>query len=60
LKEPAKEIYVIETENTIAGFVILQTCGTFSGYIQTICIDEVYRGKGFGKKLLEFLRRKNS
>ena len=49
-----KEIYVIETENTIAGFVILQTCGTFSGYIQTICIDEVYRGKGFGKKLLEF------
>jgi len=50
----SKEIYVIETENTIAGFVILQICGTFSGYIQTICIDEVYRGRGFGKKLLHF------
>jgi Acetyltransferases len=49
-----KEIYVVETENIIAGFVILQTCGTFSGYIQTICIDEAYRGKGFGKKLLKF------
>jgi ribosomal protein S18 acetylase RimI-like enzyme len=49
-----KEIYVVETENTIAGFVIIQTCGTFSGYIQTICIDEAYRGKGFGKKLLQF------
>ena len=50
----SKEIYVIETENTIAGFVILQICGTFSGYIQTICIDEVYRGRGFGKELLHF------
>ena len=49
-----KEIYVIETENVVAGFVIIQTCGTFSGYIQTICIDEPYRGKGFGKKLLQF------
>jgi ribosomal protein S18 acetylase RimI-like enzyme len=49
-----KEIYVIEAENVVAGFVIIQTCGTFSGYIQTICIDEAYRGKGFGKKLLQF------
>jgi ribosomal protein S18 acetylase RimI-like enzyme len=49
-----KEIYVIETESIVAGFVILQVCGTFSGYIQTICIDEAYRGKGFGKKLLLF------
>lgn len=49
-----KEIYVIETGNIIAGFVILQVCGTFSGYIQTICIDEAFRGKGLGKKLLQF------
>ena len=49
-----REIYVVETENTIAGFVIIQTCGTFSGYIQTICIVEAYRGRGFGKKLLQF------
>ena len=49
-----KEIYIVEAENVIAGFVILQTCGTFSGYIQTVCIDESYRGKGFGKKLLQF------
>lgn len=49
-----KEIYVIEAENVIAGFVIIQTAGTFSGYIQTICIDEGYRGKGFGKKLLRY------
>jgi ribosomal protein S18 acetylase RimI-like enzyme len=49
-----KEIYIIETENVIAGFVIIQTAGTFSGYIQTICIDKAYRGNGFGKQLLQF------
>jgi [ribosomal protein S18]-alanine N-acetyltransferase len=49
-----KEIYIIEAENVIAGFVIIQTCGTFSGYIQTICISKNFRGKGLGKKLLQF------
>ena len=47
-----KEIYIIEKKNVIAGFVILQTAGTFSGYIQTICVDEAYRGIGLGKMLL--------
>jgi ribosomal protein S18 acetylase RimI-like enzyme len=47
-----KEIYIIEKENVIAGFVILQTTGTFSGYIQTICDGEAYRGMGLGKMLL--------
>jgi ribosomal-protein-alanine N-acetyltransferase len=49
-----KEIYVVKTDSVVAGFVIIQTCGTFSGYIQTICIDKAYRGKGLGKKLLRF------
>lgn len=49
-----KEIYVIEFEKEIAGFVIIQICGTFSGYIQTICISKEYRGNGFGRKLLQF------
>ena len=49
-----KEIYVIEFENVIAGFVILQTAGTFSGYIQTICMDEAFRGRGLGRVLLHY------
>lgn len=49
-----KETYMIEIEKVIAGFVILQTGGTFKGYIQTICIGETYRGSGLGKKLLQF------
>lgn len=51
---PYKEIYLLEIENIIAGFVILQIAGTFKGYIQTICINELYRGRGLGKKLLQF------
>lgn len=50
----SKEIYVIRVKNNIAGFVIIQTGGTFSGYIQTICISEKYRGHGLGRKLLQF------
>ncbi len=49
-----KEIYIIIYGKDIAGFVILQVCGTFSGYIQTICIGEDHRGKGLGTKLLKF------
>jgi [ribosomal protein S18]-alanine N-acetyltransferase len=51
---PLKEIYTANLEGKIIGFVILQTGGTFKGYIQTLCISEAYRGKGFGGKLLQF------
>lgn len=50
----AKEVFVIKINTEIAGFVILQIEGTFKGYIQTICINEDFRGKGLGKTLLNF------
>lgn len=49
-----KEIHLIEENGRIAGFIILQTTGTFSGYIQTVCIDKDSRGKGYGKRLLQY------
>jgi len=49
-----KEVYVLENEEEIAGFVILQVCGTFNGYIQSLCVNEKHRNKGLGKKLLQF------
>jgi len=51
---PCKEIYILQYEREIAGFMIIQVCGTFSGYIQTLCISEGERGKGLGTKLLQF------
>lgn len=53
-----REIYILKTGKTTAGFIILQVNGTFSGYIQTLCIDEQFRGKGFGTRLLEFSERR--
>ncbi len=53
-----KEIWIAESGNELAGFVIMQTGGTFSGYIQTICIAEGFRGKGIGTSLLEFCEKR--
>lgn len=53
-----REVYVLSFHNEIAGFVIIQITGTFAGYIQTICIDEDYRNKGYGKKLLQFCEKR--
>ncbi|MGZ3822964.1 MAG: GNAT family N-acetyltransferase, partial [Mucilaginibacter sp.] len=49
-----KEIFVQKSENKIIGFVIVQTQGSFKGYIQTICLDTNYRGRGYGTQLLQF------
>jgi [ribosomal protein S18]-alanine N-acetyltransferase len=53
-----KDICIAESGNEIAGFVIVQNCGTFSGYIQTICVSEKQRGKGIGTTLLEFCEKR--
>ena len=57
-KGPCKEIYVLENDDEIAGFVILQICGSFSGYIQTLCVNRKYRGQGLGKRLLYFCQER--
>lgn len=49
-----KEIHAVEIINELAGFVIIQICGSFKGYIQTLCVNEPYRGKGIGKRILQF------
>ena len=49
-----KEIFVLKKATEITGFVIMQTQGTFKGYIQTICISRGHRGAGYGTKILRF------
>ena len=50
----SREVFLAEYAQEIAGFVIMQTQGTFKGYIQTIFIKESWRGRGLGKKLIQF------
>jgi [ribosomal protein S18]-alanine N-acetyltransferase len=53
-----RETYVLWYQRQLAGFVIIQPLGTFKGYIQTICISEQHRGRGFGHQLLHFCEEK--
>lgn len=49
-----KEIFVMKKGMEIIGFVIMQTQGSFKGYIQTIAINSTGRGQGHGTQLLQF------
>jgi ribosomal protein S18 acetylase RimI-like enzyme len=53
-----REVYTAVYEGEFAGFVIIQVTGTFTGYIQSICISEKYRGRGIGTILMEFCEKR--
>ena len=53
-----REVYMVHQEKELAGFVIIQVTGTFSGYIQSICISEKYRGRGIGTTLMRFCEKR--
>jgi len=47
-------VFVLKSTKEIIGFVVIQTQGTFKGYIQILAIDAAHRGAGYGTKLLQF------
>jgi ribosomal-protein-alanine N-acetyltransferase len=49
-----REVFLAEYDQQLAGFVIMQTQGTFKGYIQTVFMKESWRGRGLGRKLIQF------
>jgi len=51
---PFREVHIVTDSGTIAGFAVLQLYGSFSGYIQTICVCEGHRGLGVGTSLLRY------
>ena len=50
-----REVFLAECENELAGFVIMQTQGTFKGYIQTIFMKALWLGMGLGKELIQIV-----
>src|SRR4029453_10736055 len=56
IQDPTREVYLLRTETDLTGFLILCMTGAFVGYIQTICIDPVWRGQGLGTKLGGFAK----
>ena len=56
--DPTREVYVAKTGDDLAGFLILTMQGAFRGYIQTVAIDEKFRGRGVGTKLIAFAEQR--
>lgn len=54
LSDAGKEVYVARDEKAVAGFIILDMCGAFRGYIQTIGVMSEWRGRGVGTRLIKF------
>ncbi len=49
-----REVYVAKQNEEIIGLIVLQMKGSFSGYLQSICISPEMRRVGLGKKLIQF------
>ena len=64
LRDPAREVYVaLEGAREagtprVAGFTILVMQGAFVGYIQSVAVQERWRGKGLGTALIAFAERR--
>jgi ribosomal protein S18 acetylase RimI-like enzyme len=55
--DPVKEVYVASIgaeAEAVAGFLILNMAGAFVGYIQTVCVAPVWRGRGLGTIFIRF------
>ncbi|NEP62682.1 MAG: GNAT family N-acetyltransferase [Symploca sp. SIO2G7] len=52
--DPSKEIYLATIEETIAGFIIINMTGVFTGYIQSVCVDAEWRGQGIGTQMIKY------
>lgn len=54
LQDPDKEVYVLEDDDEILGFVVLDLRGPFPGYLQTVCVRSGERGQGHGARLIAY------
>jgi ribosomal protein S18 acetylase RimI-like enzyme len=61
-----ESIYVAEIENKIVGYIIIEIKEKDNGcmmryrkllHIDTLCVDEKFRGMGIGTKMLEFAKK---
>jgi [ribosomal protein S18]-alanine N-acetyltransferase len=49
-----QEVYVAVHRDAVVGFVILVLKGAFVGYIRTIAVEEDWRSRGLGRRLISF------
>jgi ribosomal-protein-alanine N-acetyltransferase len=54
VSDPSRETYVVIIEGGLAGFVVIEMRGAFTGYIKSICVAPDMRGKGVGARLMAY------
>jgi [ribosomal protein S18]-alanine N-acetyltransferase len=54
LRDAARERYVARLGSLLAGFLVLNMKGAFTGYVQTVCVAPEQRRKGIGTRLMAF------
>jgi ribosomal protein S18 acetylase RimI-like enzyme len=54
LSDASREVYLARILNEPVGFIILLMEGAFTGYIQTVCVHPLWRGRSIGSRLIQF------
>lgn len=57
IKNPSYFIYKCDLENETIGFFVLEICDKNKIHIMSIAISKSNRGKGYGSKIMEFLKK---
>lgn len=54
VSDPCREVYLAHVDESILGFVVVEMKGAFTGYIKSICVSSLHRGRGVGGKLMAY------
>ena len=54
LTDPSREVYLAVDGEEVAGFVVLEMMGAFTGYVKSIYVSPRYRRGGVGAQLMFF------
>jgi ribosomal protein S18 acetylase RimI-like enzyme len=55
ISDPSREVYVATVDNEIAGLIIIEMSGAFTGYVKSICVSPGLRGRGVGAALMSYV-----
>ena len=54
LSDCKKEVYVADAGGEVAGFIVLEMEGSFTGYVKSIYVAPGWRGRGVGSTLMGY------
>jgi ribosomal protein S18 acetylase RimI-like enzyme len=58
IEDPKREVYLALRRGKIIGFVVIILSGAIIGYIQSICVADVWRNKGIGCRLMAYAEKR--